>query len=151
MRLITREASKFGVTGWLTYDAVFCWNQEGSTFLWNYTDSSQHQVYIANRNECVAAPCANCHKIDHATSDCTVSVIRPKMWQTEQGFTASREGEQQWKGKQPALYSRSLTPRLNSLSWNAGSCRFLKSCIYAHYVPVAVECIRCQHAVMFVG
>ena len=41
MRLIIREASKFGGNGWLTYDAVFRRNQEGSN---NTIDPSLHEV-----------------------------------------------------------------------------------------------------------
>jgi hypothetical protein len=44
MRLIAREASKFGGTGWLTYDTVFRRNREGSSAPWNVIDASLHQV-----------------------------------------------------------------------------------------------------------
>ena len=49
MRLIVREASKFGGNGWLTYDSVFRRNQEGLSTPWNVLDASLHQVYIANQ------------------------------------------------------------------------------------------------------
>ena len=40
MRLIRREASKFGGTGWLTYDAVFRRNYEGSTTPWKEREAT---------------------------------------------------------------------------------------------------------------
>ena len=40
MRLIIREASKFGGMGWLTYDAIFRRNQEGLSSPWNSLDAS---------------------------------------------------------------------------------------------------------------
>ena len=49
LRLIVREASKFGGNGWLTYDAVFRRNQVGLSTPWNYIDASLHQVFIANQ------------------------------------------------------------------------------------------------------
>ena len=67
MRLVTREASKFGGTGWLTYDLVFRRNHEGPGQRWNYLDASLHQVYIASQRDKVAIPCKHCHEIDHST------------------------------------------------------------------------------------
>ena len=51
LRLVVREASKFGGNGWLTYDAVFRRNHEGPSEPWNTLDASLHQVYIANQQE----------------------------------------------------------------------------------------------------
>ena len=78
MRLIIREASKFGGSGWLTYDAVFCRNQGGLSSPWNYFDASLHQVYIANQRDKVAIPCKHCHEIDHPASDCAVASVLPR-------------------------------------------------------------------------
>ena len=47
MRLIIREATKFGGLGWMAYDAVFRLNQEGSSSPWNVIDPSLHIAYIA--------------------------------------------------------------------------------------------------------
>jgi hypothetical protein len=49
MRLIVREASKFGGNGWLTYDAVFRRNHEGKSAPLNYIDPSLHQGFVANQ------------------------------------------------------------------------------------------------------
>ena len=49
MRLIVREASKFGGNGWLTYDSVFRRNPTGSSSPWNSLDASLHKVYTANQ------------------------------------------------------------------------------------------------------
>ena len=49
LRLIVREAGKFGGNGWLTYDSVFLRNQEGLSTPWNMLDVSLHQVYIAKK------------------------------------------------------------------------------------------------------
>ena len=48
MRLVIREASKFGGTGWLMYDSVFRRNNEGIESRWIYLDASLHEVYIAS-------------------------------------------------------------------------------------------------------
>ena len=78
MRLIAREASKFGGTSWLTYDAVFRRNQEGSSAPWNVIDASLHQVYVANQQEKVAVPCKHCQEVDHSDAECAVAAILPK-------------------------------------------------------------------------
>ena len=112
MRLVVREASKFGGTGWLTYDSVFRHNHEGLGTPWNYLDASLHQVYIAGQREKVVVPCKYCHEIDHVAADCAVaSVLGRACW---------IQGE--------AAYSL----RLICTSWNAGSCRFPGKCMYAH-------------------
>jgi len=46
MRLIIREAIRFGGNGWLTHDMVFWCNMEGSANLWNIIDPSLHVAYI---------------------------------------------------------------------------------------------------------
>ena len=64
MRLTVQEASKFGGSGWLTYDTVFRRNQVGLSSPWNYIDASLHQVYIENQQGRVATPCKHCNEID---------------------------------------------------------------------------------------
>ena len=65
LHLVVREASKFGGDGWLTYDAVFRRNQEGSSVPWNSLDKALHQVYIAGNASKVVTPCRHCHEVDH--------------------------------------------------------------------------------------
>ena len=62
LHLVVREASTFG---WLTYDAVFRRNQEGSSAPWNSLDTALHQVYIAGNASKVVTPCRHCHEVDH--------------------------------------------------------------------------------------
>ena len=121
-----REASKFGGTGWLTYDAVFRRNHEGSTALWNYLDASLHQIYIANQREKVAVPCRHCQEIDHLTSECAVAAVLPKPVASVTDHTASMFPR---KGKRPSPYLRQR-PICNS--WNAGTCSFPGKCSFAH-------------------
>jgi hypothetical protein len=47
LRLIVREAGKFGGNGWLIHDSAFRRNREGLSTPWNVLDASLHQVYIA--------------------------------------------------------------------------------------------------------
>ena len=66
LHLVVWEASKFGGDGWLTYDAVFHRNQEGSLAPWNSLDTAAlHQVYIAGNASKVVTPCRHCHEVDH--------------------------------------------------------------------------------------
>ena len=130
MRLIVREASKFGGMGWLTYDAVFRRNQEGSSAPWNYLDASLHQVYIANQRERVTAPCQHCQEIDHSTAECAVASIlaKPVNRGTDHRGSAGPERPSR-KGKRPSPYTRQ---RPVCGSWNAGNCSFPGTCVFAH-------------------
>ena len=78
MRLLIREAGKFGGNGWLTYDAVFRRNNAGLSAPWNYIDASLHQFYIAIQQGKVAAPCTHCYEIDHMSTDYAVAAVLPK-------------------------------------------------------------------------
>ena len=49
MRLIIREATKFGEYGRLTYNAMFRRNQEGLSQPWNVIDPSLHIAYIRSK------------------------------------------------------------------------------------------------------
>ena len=123
MRLIAREASKFGGTGWLTYDAVFRRNREGSSAPWNVIDASLHQVYVANQQERVAVPCKHCQEVDHSDAECAVAAILPKPLPPPASslFPQRADRSTMGKGKRPAPYSRQ---RPVCTSWNAGTCRF---------------------------
>ena len=128
MCLIIREASKFGGKGWLTYDAVFRQNQEGSSALWN---ASLHQVYIANQRENVVTPCTHCHGIDHSTAECAITALLPHPVHPPTDHHNPQGGDRllSSKGKRPAPYSR---VRPVCYSWNAGNSRFPGKCAYAH-------------------
>ena len=129
MRLVVREASKFGGTGWLTYDSVFRRNHEGTGVHWNYLDASLHQVYIASQREKVVVPCIHCHEIDHGTSDCAISSVLPKSTSQPSEAPTPPVERASTKGKRPAPYPRQ---RPICASWNAGSCKFPGRCSYAH-------------------
>ena len=118
MRLIIREASKFGGKGWLTYDAVFQQNQEGSSALWNALDASLHQVYIANQREKVVIPCTHCHEIDHSTAECAIIALLPHPVHPPTKHYIPQGGDclLSSKGKRPAPYSHA---RPVCYSWNA--------------------------------
>ena len=75
MRLVVREASKFGGSEWLTYGAVFRQNQVDPSMPWNYIDASLHQVYIANQQGRMATPCKHCNEVEHSSADCVVVAI----------------------------------------------------------------------------
>ena len=127
LRLIVREACKFGGNGWITYDAVFRRNQVGRISPWNYIDASLHQIYIANQPGKVIVPCKHCFEIDHTSADCAVAaVLREGHPGTQSSGGPERTSA---KGKRPAPYSRQ---RPICSSWNSGSCKFPGKCAYAH-------------------
>ena len=84
LRLIVREASKFGGNGWLTYDTVFRRNRDGSSTPWNALDAALHQVYLANAAGKVVTPCKHCQEVDHQASECAVATLLPKSQQALQ-------------------------------------------------------------------
>ena len=131
LRLIVREAGKFGGSGWLTYDTVFRRNREGSSTPWNVLDASLHQVYIANAAGKVVTPCKHCQEVDHQTSECAVATLLPKSQQALQDPPTSSTADRSSlsKGRRPASYSRQ---RPIYLSWNTRNCRFPGKCAYAH-------------------
>ena len=143
MRLLIREASKFGGAGWLTYDSVFRRNNTGKEARWNYLDASLHQVYIASLRDKVVTPCRHCQEIDHSSANCAVAAFAPQTLpsQADQGpsFTA-KVGR---KGKRPTPYTRQ---RPICTSWNAGGCRFPGKCSYDHCCSIcegphpAIDC-----------
>lgn len=139
MRLIVREASKFGGNGWLTYDAVFRRNQVGLSAPWNYIDASLHQVYIANQQGRVTTPCKHCNEIDHGSAECAVVAVlpRPRSSSTDSPSLVVSSERTPAKGKRPTPYTRQ---RPICSSWNNGSCKFPGKCTYAHV------CLNCYGA-----
>ena len=77
LRLVVREAQKFGGTGWITYDQVFRRNRPGPDARWDQLDPSLHIAYIASQAESPVTPCAICSEIDHSTEDCALSSVTP--------------------------------------------------------------------------
>ena len=73
MRLLIREAHKFGGEGWLTYDSVFRRNQQGRNDRWDFLDLSLHMAYIANQGPPLAIPCRHCNEADHDPEECALA------------------------------------------------------------------------------
>ena len=134
MRLIIREASKFGGNGWLTYDAVFRRNQEGSSQLWNVIDPSLHVAYIAGQRDQVISPCPTCQEVDHPSSAYAVAPLLPRLRHTPRDYNMAWDSEHPvpFKGKRPAPYRLPLPPETICISWNKENCRFPGACTYAH-------------------
>ena len=131
LRLVVREASKFGGNGWLTYDAVFRRNHEGPSEPRNTLDASLHQVYIANQQEKITTPCRHCQEVDHQEAECAVASLLPKTRHFTQEASANQLADRPSapRGKRPSPLSRQ---RPICHSWNAGNCRFPGRCTYAH-------------------
>ena len=67
MRLIIREATKYGGLGWATYDSVFRRNRTGPSASWDDLDPSLHVLYVAGQGASPAVPCTACNEADHST------------------------------------------------------------------------------------
>ena len=75
MRLLTREALKYGGRGWATYDAVFRRNRAGTDAPWDQLDPSLHIAYIISQADTPLAPCTSCNEVDHRTEDCALASV----------------------------------------------------------------------------
>ena len=73
MRLIIREARKYGGNGWLTYDMVFWCNHERKSDPWNYIDPSLHTAYIGGQGLPPLTPCRYRNEVDHRSEDCAIA------------------------------------------------------------------------------
>ena len=137
MRLLIREAGKFGGSGWLTYDSVYRRNQEGSSTPWNTLDASLHQVFIASQGDRITVPCKHCQELDHSPTECAVAAVLPGTTASTPALPSStvmNPERPSTKGKRPIPYTRQ---RPICSSWNAGNCKFPGKCTYAHV------CINC--------
>ena len=95
LRLIVREAGKFGGNGWLTYDSVFRRNHEGLSTPWNFIDTSLHQVYIENQQGKMAVPCRR------------LTISRPTV---QLQRSSQRHETAQLSPSQPAVIRKRQTP-----------------------------------------
>ena len=133
MRLIIREANKFGGTGWLTYDSVFRRNHEGSSGPWNYLDASLYRVYIhvVSQGSKAAVPCRHCHESDHLLPECAIALMLSKPWVSPPEPPSSLAPDRAivQRGKQPAPYPRQLPI---CASWNNSSCKYPGKCSDVH-------------------
>ena len=124
LRLVVREASKFGGDGWLTYDTMFRRNQKGSSAPWKTLDAALKQVYIAGNASKIVTPCRHCHEVDHQSADCAVAAILPKSHPIAPVHASPADLSAGASGKRPVCFS-----------WNTGSCKYPGKCSFAHVFP----------------
>ena len=129
MRLIIREATKFGGYGWLTYDAVFRRNQEGLSQPWNVIDPSLHIAYIASQEHNPTPPCQHCNESDHPSSSCALAPLIPLTRGSPRDFPPGKGRTTTSRGRRPSPYTQ--RPRLCH-SWNKGRCSFPGVCAFTH-------------------
>ena len=128
MRLLTREAQKYGGSGWLIYDQVFRRNRMGPSARWDELDPSLHIAYITSQADKPVAPCANCNEADHPSCDCALASLVPP---TKRPALAPSSGEAN-RQRVTKRSSRPYPQRRISLSWNRGKCIYEGACSYAH-------------------
>ena len=73
MRLLVREAQKYGGSGWVTYDQVFRRNRPDAR--WDQLDPSLHIAYIAAQSDTPALLCPICNEVDHGAEDCALATL----------------------------------------------------------------------------
>ena len=139
MRLIIREARKYGGNGWLTYDMVFRRNHEKKSVPWNYIDPSLHTAYIGGQGLPPLTPCRHCNEVDHRSEDCAIA---PTLAPTKTPSFREPDRSQSFRsGKRPPP-SFQGTPgppqKRICISWNKGKCSFPGACSYQHI------CASCQ-------
>jgi hypothetical protein len=146
MRLLIREAHKFGGEGWRMYDSMFRRNQQGCNDRWDLLDPSLHMAYIGPP---LAIPCRHCNKADHDLEECALApTAQPTraFSSFSQGPRASRSGfnSQITKGGKRTL--KCTTPqgpgttgtqaKRFCISWNRGQCVFPGACSFRHVCPL---------------
>jgi hypothetical protein len=114
MRLLVREAKKYGGTGWITYDQVFRRNRPGPEARWDVLYPSLHIGYTSSQADSPATPCAICSEIDHLTEDCAPSSLaqatkKPHFLQLQPPGTSSEEGLRGQSGSSQQKPSRAST------------------------------------------
>ena len=137
MRLIVREAHKHGGRGWLTYDAVFRRNQQGTAQYWNILDPSLHTAYIAGQSLPSRVPCRHCNETDHSMDECALAPMVPAV--------RSSQREPWSPGARPTKrplppYQSPPPPKRLCISWNRGLCAFPGACTFKH------TCALCNSA-----
>ena len=112
MRLLTREALKYGGRGWATYDAVFRRNRAGTDTPWDQLDPSLHIAYIISQADTPLAPCTSCNEVDHRMEDCALASVQPKL-------KAPSPSVRDWSRPYPRRPAQRPIPRI-CISWNKG-------------------------------
>ena len=141
MRLIIREAMKYGGNGWATYDAVFRRNRAGPSAKWDELDPSLHIAYIAGQGEPSTPPCSSCNEADHTSEECALKPLQPRI---KQPLSRDNPLPRVWsspsrQSKRPAPLRKDSQPTKRvCISWNQGQCLFPGACSYRHV------CASCQ-------
>lgn len=139
MRLIIREATKYGGHGWLTYDTVFRRNQEGSSQLWNFINPSLHIAYIVGQDSPPTPPCQYCNEADHASQVCALAPLAPRTKGSPREQPSNRGKAPVPRGKFSTPFTpyppRGISQRVCH-SWNKGRCAFPGVCAYSHICAV---------------
>ncbi len=130
MRLIVREARKYGGNGWLTYDTVFRRNQAGRPNPWNFLDPSLHMAYIGGQSTQPLIPCHHCNEVDHCSEDCAIA---PTVTPTKSVASRNPDRPQPPRSaKRPLAGRYPSAPKRICISWNRGKCLFPGACSYSH-------------------
>ena len=131
LRLIIREARKYGGNGWLTYDMVFRHNHERKSDPWNYIDPSLHTAYIGGQGLPPLTPCRYCNEVDHRSEDCAIA---PTLTPTKTPTFREPDRSQSFRStKCPPSSSQGasgLPQKRICISWNKGRCLFPGACSY---------------------
>ena len=147
MRLLVREAQKYGGSGWVTYDQVFRRNRPGLDVHWDQLDPSLHIACIAAQSDTLALLCPICNDVDHGAEDCALAtLVAPTKSAAPRPAFSSRNWAQT-TATQPPKRLGFQRPQAGSsqkricLSWNRGKCLFPGDCNYLH---ICATC-RDQH------
>ena len=128
MRLLTREAQKYGGT-WLTYDQVFRRNRTGVAAHWDELDPSLHIAYISALGDTApVTPCSICSEVDHQAQYCALASLAPPTKRPARA-TLPNDINRSRHGKRPI---RPSSQRRICLSWNRGKCLYEGACNYSH-------------------
>ena len=140
MRLLIREALKYGGNGWITYDTVYRRNRTGPGARWDQLDPSLHIAYVIARADTPVTPCTLCNETDHTTEDCALASSQPPTRGTpRRSLPLSRPFSPRFT-KRLAPYSPP-TPRRVAIctSWNRGRCAFPGTCNFKHTCTICSD------------
>ena len=125
LRNIVREAGRFGVDGWRTYNYAFRsqaaavpamdWSELNPSLLLAFMPTS-----LLPGNQPAKQPCCFCQEADHVSSHCALAPLAPPSTRPPPNF------------KSPGI-KRSPSPQQQlCISWNQGACMMPGTCRYRH-------------------
>ena len=144
LRLLVREAQKYGGSGWITYDQVFRRNRTGPDARWDQLDPSLHIAYITAQSDTPTVLCPICNEVDHGADDCALaSLTAATKPASSRPGPSTREWVRGTTARQPKrLINRpqaTYPQRRICLSWNRGKCMFPGACNYLHFCATCRE------------